>query len=93
MTFEEFSKIVKSFLPDYMVEVEDKSAGQYKTFEVEIEQGVLGPMKVIYNNDEEIFLEMKGSVNTTYAYECLDTLEETCKDVKKLIKKLESFKK
>ena len=91
MTFEEFSKIIKSMLSDYLCEVTDQSSGPYKTFEVEIEQGSLGPMKVIYNNDEEILLNMKGSVETAYAYECLDTLEETCKDVKKVIKKLETF--
>lgn len=89
MTFEEFSSIVRSVLKDYIIELKDSSEGSYKTFELKLEQGALGPMELIYNNDEEIFLSMKGSVETVYAYECLDTLEETCKDMKMLIKKLE----
>ncbi len=89
MTFEEFSSIVRSVLKDYIIELKDSSEGPYKTFELKLEQGALGPMELIYNNDEEIFLSMKGSVETVYAYECLDTLEETCKDMKMLIKKLE----
>jgi len=89
MTFDEFSSIVRSVLKDYIIELKDSSEGPYKTFELKLEQGALGPMELIYNNDEEIFLSMKGSVETVYAYECLDTLEETCKDMKMLIKKLE----
>lgn len=89
MTFEEFSSIVRSVLKDYIIELKDSSEGPYKTFELKLEQGALGPMELIYNNDEEIFLSMKGSVETVFAYEYLDTLEETCKDMKMLIKKLE----
>lgn len=94
MTFEEFSSIVRSILKGYLIELKDSSEGPYKTFEVKVEQGSLGPIELIYNNDEEIFLTMKSSVDTIYAYECLDRLEELCKDMKTLIKKLEmNFKR